>query len=210
MAHAKKYFANILTLYGPLILKLIDKIAHAGLPIKMICPDHGLIWRKAPEKIIEAYGRWGRQETEKKAVIVYDTMWHSTEAMAMEIAAGLRAAGVSALPMHLRRCDRSDIVTEILDAGALVVGSPTLNNGLFPTVADILCYIKGLKFKNKITAAFGSYGWSGEAVKLIRQEFEDMHLTPFDDGMRIAYVPTKDQLQTCFEYGKTIGKALGA
>ncbi len=101
------------------------------------------------------------------AVVVYDTMWHSTEMMAEAIVDALGQEGVDARPMHLRRCDRSDIMTEVLDAGAVIVGSPTLNNGLFPTVSDFLTYMKGLRPKNKIGAAFGSYGWSGEAVNLI-------------------------------------------
>ena len=208
MVHAKKYYANILTLYGPMILKVIDRIVKDKIDIRMICPDHGLIWRRSPERIIEAYGRWSRQEAERKAVVVYDSMWNSTEAMALEIAAGIRATGVTALPMHLHTAHRSDIMTEVLDAAAVVVGSPTLNNGLFPTVADILTYMKGLKPRHKIAAAFGSYGWSGEAVKLILKEFEAMNLAPLDAGLRIQYVPTADQMRSCWEYGQTIGNAV--
>jgi flavorubredoxin len=169
MLHAKKYFANILLLYSPLILKLLDTVAQLGLEINMICPDHGIIWRKDPGKIINAYAKWAKQEQEKKAVVVYDTMWHSTEAMADEIAAGIANEGVSVRPIHIRSSHRSEIMTEVLDAAAVVVGSPTLNNQLFPTVSDFLVYMKGLKPLNKIGAAFGSYGWSGEAVKLINK-----------------------------------------
>jgi len=210
MSHAKKYFANILLLYAPLILKTIDSITRSGLQIRMICPDHGVIWRKNPAKIIGAYAEWSRHVAKRKAVIIYDTMWHSTEKMALAIAEGIRETGVNALPVHIRKSHRSDIMTEVLDAGAVVVGSPTLNNELFPTVADVLTYMKGLKPKNKIAAAFGSYGWSGEAVKLINQEFEAMKLQLLDEGLRVQYVPTEEHLAACLEYGRNIGKALMA
>jgi flavorubredoxin len=208
MPHAKKYFANILLPYAPLVLKLIEQVKAMGLDIRMICPDHGILWRKDPGKIIDAYVRWGRQETEKKAVIIYDTMWHSTEKMANAIAAGLSEQGVAVRPMHLQKWDRSDIMTEVLDARAVVIGSPTMNNGLFPSLGDFLTYMKGLKPKNKIGAAFGSYGWSGEAVKLLTQELEAMKFEMIDPGMKVQYVPDESALSACFELGKKIGQAM--
>jgi flavorubredoxin len=208
MLHAKKYYANILLLYSPLILKLLDTVAQLGLEIDMICPDHGIIWRKDPGKIVNAYAKWAKQEQEKKAVVIYDTMWHSTEAMADEISAGIAAEGVSVRPIHIRSSHRSEIMTEVLDAAAVVVGSPTLNNQLFPTVSDFLVYMKGLKPLNKIGAAFGSYGWSGEAVKLINKELEAMKFDIIDPGIKIQYVPEKKGLEACFELGQKIGKAI--
>ena len=208
MLYAKKYFANILLLYSPLILKLLDKVAELGLEIDIICPDHGIIWRKDPGKIIGAYAKWSKQEPEKKALVVYDTMWHSTETMANLIAAGIAAEGVAARPIHIRSSHRSEIMTEVLDAGAVIVGSPTINNQLFPTVSDFLTYMKGLKPQNKIGAAFGSYGWSGESVKLINKELEAMKFDVIDPGIRIQYVPDQDGKETCFELGRKIGKAI--
>ena len=208
MPHAMKYFANILLLYSPLILKLVDRVKKLGFSIDMICPDHGVMWRNDPAKIIKAYVEWATQKPAKKAVVVYDTMWHSTEKMAKAIVAGLSEEGVQATPMHLRSCHRSDIITEILDAGAVVVGSPTLNNGLFPTVSDFLTYMKGLKPKNKIAAAFGSYGWSGEAVKLINKQLEEMKFELVDRGLKIQYVPDDQGIDSSYQLGKRIGEAL--
>ncbi len=208
MWHAKKYFANILLLYTPLILKLLDKIAELGLEIDMICPDHGIIWRSDPGKIIGAYAKWSKQEPEKKALVVYDTMWHSTETMANLIATGIVAEGVAVRPIHIRSSHRSEIMTEVLDAGAVIVGSPTINNQLFPTVSDFLTYMKGLKPQNKIGAAFGSYGWSGESVKLINKELEAMKFDVIDPGIRIQYVPDQKGKDACFELGRKIGKAI--
>ncbi|MEA1949435.1 MAG: flavodoxin domain-containing protein [Thermodesulfobacteriota bacterium] len=208
MFHAKKYYANILLLYSPLILKLLEKVTEIGLEIDMICPDHGIIWRKDPGRIINAYAKWASQEPEQKAVVVYDTMWHSTETMAEEIVQGIVDEGVIARPIHIRSSHRSEIMTEVLDAAAVVIGSPTINNQLFPTVSDFLTYMKGLKPKNKIGAAFGSYGWSGESVKLINQELEAMKFDIIDPGVKIQYIPDQDGKNACYELGKKIGKAI--
>jgi flavorubredoxin len=208
MPHAKKYFANILLLYSPLILKLVERVTQLGLGIDMICPDHGILWRKDPGKIINAYVQWSKQTTLKKAVIAYDTMWHSTEKMADAIAGGLAETGIDVRPMHLRKWHRSDVMTEVLDARAVLIGSPTLNNGLFPTVADFLTYMKGLKPKNKIGAAFGSYGWSGESVKLISDELIAMKFDTIDPGLKIQYVPDTEGLEAAYALGKKIGKAI--
>ncbi|MFZ7113077.1 MAG: FprA family A-type flavoprotein [Desulfatiglandales bacterium] len=208
MPHARKYFANILLPYAPLILKLVDKVKESGLALDMVCPDHGIMWRRDPAEIINAYVEWSTQKPKRKAVVVYDTMWHSTEAMAEAVAEALSLEGVYAKPVHLRRCDRSDIMTEVLDAGAVIVGSPTLNNGLFPTVSDFLTYMKGLKPQNKIGAAFGSYGWSGEAVKMISSELETMKFKLIDPGLKIHYVPDAEGLKACRELAGKIAAEL--
>ena len=208
MVHAKKYFANILLLYATHIDKLIRQVAEMKLNLRMICPDHGVIWRKDPGKIVKAYLDWCRQEPEKKAVVIYDTMWHSTEKMAEAVNAGIMAEGVPSRPMNLRAWHRSEVMTEVFDAKAVVVGSPTLNNGMFPTVADFLCYMKGLKPKNKIGAAFGSYGWSGEAVKLIENELTDMKIELAQPGLKVQFVPEKPVLDACHEFGRKIGRAV--
>ncbi len=208
MPHAKKYFANILMPYSPLILKLVDKVTDMGLELDMVCPDHGVIWRKDPSRIIKAYVEWSRMEPRRKAVIAYDTMWNSTQLMAETIADTLIAEGVDAKPMHLRACHRSDVMTEVLDAGAVIVGSPTLNNGIFPTVSDFLTYMKGLKPKNKIGGAFGSYGWSGEAVKVVEGELEAMKFDMKGGGVRSHYVPDEDELDECRSLAMEIARAL--
>jgi flavorubredoxin len=208
MPHALKYFANILLLYSHLILQLIDKVTQMNLAIKTVCPDHGIIWRQDPFKIIKAYAEWSRQSPKKKAVIIYDTMWKSTQMLAEAIAEGLLEEGVEAKPMHLRANHRSDVMAEILDAGAVIIGSPTLNNGLFPTVADFLTYMKGLRPNKKVAAAFGSYGWSGEAVKMINRELEEMKFDLVDPGLRVQFVPGETSLETALQLGRKIGRAL--
>jgi flavorubredoxin len=135
-------------------------------------------------------------------------MWHSTEKMAHAIVAGIKQEGVTAKPLHLRKWHRSEIMTEVLDAKAVVFGSPTLNNQLYPSLADFLTYMKGLKPLNKIGAAFGSYGWSGEAVKLLNKELEAMKFDLIDPGLRVQYVPDPDALEASYELGRKIGQAV--
>lgn len=205
---AKKYFANILLLYSAKIQKLIESVKEKGLVFDMICPDHGIFWRKSPASIIDLYAKWSRHEAEKKAVVIYDTMWHSTKVMAESIVKGLSKEGVHARPMSLGKWHRSDIMTEVMDAKAIIVGSPTLNNNLFPSVSDFLTYMKGLRPKDKIGAAFGSYGWSGEAVKLINTELEAMKFDIVDPGLKIQYVPDQSGLEAGFQLGEKIGQAI--
>lgn len=206
LSQSAKYYANILLLYSPLVQKLLASVQKSGMKIDMIAPDHGLIWRSHPQKIIEAYDNWSQQKARKKAVLIYDTMWQSTETMAHAIADGLNQEGVDFKMLNLKHNHRSDVMTEILDAKALLLGSSTLNNGILPTMADMLCYMKGLKPVGKIGAAFGSYGWSGESVKLLTQALDDMKIKVVDEGIRVKFAPTQQDLERCMELGRKIGK----
>ena len=208
MEHASKYYANILYPYSPLIKKLLAKVAELKLDIKMIAPDHGVIWRSNFDQILKAYGDWSNYKGGKKALIIYDTMWHSTEKMAKAIASGIEKEGVYADLIDLKVHHRSDVMTRVLTARALVLGCPTLNNGLLPRMAGFLMYMRGLKPQNKLAAAFGSYGWSGESVKLMVGALEEMKLKIIDEGQRVKYVPTHDNLKECVEMGRQIGKAI--
>ncbi len=210
IAHSAKYYANILLLYSPLVQKLMATVQKMGLKIGMIAPDHGLIWRSSPGKILESYLDWSGQKVKKKALLIYDTMWQSTEAMANAIADGLQQEGVDFKLLSLKHNHRSDIMTEVLDSKALIMGSPTLNNGIVPTMADMLCYMKGLKPVGKIGAAFGSYGWSGESVKIINEALEEMKIEVVDEGVRVKFAPTHEDLNRCVELGKKIGKLVKA
>lgn len=208
MVHAKKYFANILLPYSQLIKKLIADVQKMDLKIDMIAPDHGLIWRDNPLQIVSAYDEWSKQVAKQKALIIFDTMWHSTEMMAKAIADGLVENGTSIKLMDLCADHRSDIITQLLDAKAVIIGSATLNNGMLPRMADMLCYMKGLRPVGKIGAAFGSYGWSGEAVKLITKSLEEMKIKVLNPGLSLQFVPDHEGLRKCVELGREIGKAI--
>jgi flavorubredoxin len=205
--HAAKYYANILLLFSPLVRKLIAKVTEMGLDIDMIAPDHGLIWRKDPAGIIDAYGKWSRQESGRKALVIYDTMWQATEKMAYAIAEGLKEEGMDFKLLNLKLNHRSDVMTEVLDSRALVLGSATINNGIMPTMADMLSYMKGLRPAGKVGAAFGSYGWSGEAVKLITEAMLQMDIKLVGEGVRAKYTPKREDLDRCTELGRQIARA---
>ncbi|MCG6931388.1 MAG: flavodoxin domain-containing protein [Desulfofustis sp.] len=208
MDQAAKYYANILYLYNPLVRKLLAKVAEMNLDIRMIAPDHGVIFRTHINEILTAYDEWSKNRFDEKALIIYDTMWHSTEKMAVAIARGIEQAGVFSEMINLKVHHRSDVMTKVLNAGALVLGSPTLNNGLLPRMAGFLMYMRGLKPQNKVAAAFGSYGWSGECVKLLNEAIQDMRLELVDEGLRFKYVPTDEDLKECVALGRRIGEAV--
>ncbi|MDR2935202.1 MAG: flavodoxin domain-containing protein [Candidatus Adiutrix sp.] len=207
---ALKYFANILTPYTGPIAAVLKSVVDSGLlaKIKIICPDHGLIWRDNISEIVNCYARWVKQEPTRKAVVVYDTMWKSTEKMAAELADALSVEGVLVRRMSLKSCHRSDVATEIYDAGAVLVGSPTLNNGLYPTIAELLSYMRGLKFKNKIGAAFGSYGWSGEAAKMVQAALGEMKFQMPAPEVRYMWVPTEADLEPVRALARSVAAAL--
>ena len=205
----KRYYANILLPYAPQALKLLEVFPSLNLDIALIAPDHGPIWRgDLLLKPLELYGKWAKQAPVKQALVIYDTMWHSTEKMAFEIADGIRSTGVEVKVMALDGHSRSDVAAEMLDIGALVVGSPTINNGLFPRTADVLTYLKGLRPKNLIGAAFGSFGWSGEAVAQINDYLKAMNVELVSDGLKIKYIPAEAELVQAWDFGKQIGEKL--
>ena len=208
LRHAAKYYANILLLYSPLVQKLLAQVRDLKLQIDMIAPDHGLIWRRNPGRIVEAYNEWSLQKCRDKAVIIYDTMWHSTECMAYAVGRGLLEEGVQYRLFNMRLSHRSDVITELLDARAVILGSPTLNNGIMPTMADMICYMKGLKPANRVGAAFGSYGWSGEAVKLLTEALEGMKIRVVGTGPRAKYIPADEDFAKCEELGRQVGRAV--
>ncbi|MBU2227169.1 MAG: FprA family A-type flavoprotein [Proteobacteria bacterium] len=207
---AATYYANILLPYSPLVLKLLEKVAAAGLSFRLIAPDHGPIWRKDMAGIVERYRKWAAQKPTAKAVVFYATMWHSTEKMARAISEGLAAGGLHVKLLSMDKAHRSDVAYEILDAGAIAVGSPTLNNHLLPNMADILTYLRGLKPRNLVGAAFGSYGWSGEAVKEIEEILASMKIEPAGEGISVKNVPDGGVLLRCYELGLKMAEMVGA
>jgi anaerobic nitric oxide reductase flavorubredoxin len=211
MEEAITYYANILMPFSPLIIKKIQEVVEMKIPIEMIAPSHGIIWRKDPMKIVNAYMDWSTGKTIKqKAVIVFDTMWGSTDKMARAIADGINSQGVEVKLLKLRATDNTDIVTEILDAKAVIVGSPTLNNGMFPSLGQFLTYITGLKPKGKLWSFFGSYGWGGGAVKGMAKIAKEAGFDILEPTVEAKWVPTAEELKKCFEFGQQIAQKIKA
>lgn len=206
MAEAAKYYANILWLFSPLVTRKIDEIQKLGLKIKVIAPSHGIIWRGNPIKIVEAYLKWAKGEAGNKILVAYDTMWGSTEKMALSMIEGIRSEGVEAMLFRLPVSDRGDIIKEFLDARGILIGSSTINNGVLATVAPFLEELQGLRPVNKVAAAFGSYGWGGGAVKTIEDKLQKAGIKIVAPAITVNWVPDKNELQKCFEFGREFAK----
>lgn len=207
---ALKYFANILTLYSDKILKKIDEILALKLPVDIIAPSHGVIWRKDPLQIVRKYQEWAHQVPAKTALIVYDTMWNATEKMAKAIAEGLIECGVDCKVCHAALSDSNDLMVDIFKAKLIVLGSCTHNNGILPSMAKILEEMRGLRFKNKIGAAFGSYGWSGESVRDIEEVFKKAGIPLVRSGMKVKWQPGEAELDACRAMGRELAAAVNA
>ena len=205
---AATYYANIVLPYSPIVLRALEKVTAKGWKINIIAPDHGPVWRKDLGKILELYSKWAGQKPTAKAVVVYATMWHSTEKMACAIAEALAGAGIKVKLMSMNEAHRSEVVYEVLNAGALIVGSSTLNNNILPQMADVMTYLKGLKPANLIGAAFGSYGWSGESVKDLEAILKEMKVEIAAAAVSVKHVPDESILEKCSELGRTIAAVL--
>ncbi len=204
-----KYYANILLLYSPQVLKLLEVFPTLNLDVKYIATDHGPVWRGADvAKPLALYAKWAAQKPEPRAVIVYDTMWGATDRMARSIADGLRSAGAGVQVFNMHSSARSDVATAVLSAGALIVGSPTLNNMMFPSVADVLCYLKGLRPKIQLGGSFGSFGWSGEAPGQIAEQLKAMNIEMAADPLKLKFASANADFDACFDYGEKIGKMI--
>ena len=206
LPEAQKYYANIVMPYGPQVVKALEALQ--GIEIEVIGPSHGIIWRKYIPEIKATYERWAKGKTEKKALVVYDTMWGSTELMAKAILRGLIEEGIPTKMYRLGVSDNSDIVQEVLESRGLVLGSPTLNNGVFPSVAEFSTYIKGLRPKGRIAAAFGSYGWGkGAVTKALTADLQAAGMEVAEE-LQVQFVPQQDALQRCEELGRRMAKRI--
>lgn len=207
---AEKYYCNILNLYSPMAAKKIQAILAMNLKISMICPSHGVIWKDNPMQIVERYQRWADAYQENQITIVYDTMWQSTRKMAEAIANGIREAApdTTVKIMNITHDDKNDVLTEIWRSKAVLVGSPTINYGHSFAIAGLLEMMKGLKFKKKKAAAFGSYGWSGDAVKQINSRLQEAGFELVNEGIAKLWVPDQTELDDCKAYGQAFAQAL--
>ncbi|MDD5495853.1 MAG: flavodoxin domain-containing protein [Candidatus Omnitrophica bacterium] len=208
MDEAVIYYANILWPLGQIILKKIEDVLRMNIPIKMIAPSHGIIWRKDPMKIVKAYMSWAKNETKRKAVIVYETMWNSTEKMARAICEGIKDSGVSVKLFDIARSDRTEVISQMLDAQGFMFGSSTHGNDMLPTIAGFLEFLKGLKPKGRVACAFGSYGWGGGAVNSMESVLKEAGVNIAQPSISVKYVPDTGELKRCYEFGVNFAKML--
>ncbi|WP_353096163.1 anaerobic nitric oxide reductase flavorubredoxin [Tissierella praeacuta] len=201
---AIKYYANILTPFSSLVTKKIEEVLSLNLPLNMIATSHGVIWRNNPAQIVEKYLEWANAYQENQITIVYDTMWNGTRRMAEAIAEGIKSVDkdVTVKLYNAANSDKNDVITELFRAKAILFGSSTVNKSIMHATAGILEMIKGIGFKNKKAAAFGSYGWSGESVAVIEQKLNDAKLELIQDGIKELWNPDEKAVRRCIEFGK--------
>lgn len=204
----KEYYYNIVLPYSPQVLKTLPIVE--SLDIDMIAPDHGLIHRgeKSVKFIVDMYRQLAEQKPQQRAMVIYDTMWHSTEKMAYAVCSGLEEAGVPTRLMSVKSNHHSDVMTELASCGAVIAGSPTHNNTIMPLMASTLTYMKGLRPQNRVGGAFGSYGWSGESAKVLHEMLASMGMDMPADFVKCNWTPRHEALRACVELGKTVGEAL--
>jgi flavorubredoxin len=200
---AIKYYANILTPFSMFVGKKIEEILGFNLPVDMIAPSHGIIWRDNPAQIIEAYMKWSQDYQENQITIVYDTMWNATRKMAEAIAEGIRSVdgNVAVKLFNVAHADKNDVITEIFKSKAVLAGSSTVNKSIMFAISGILDMVKGLGFKNKKAAAFGSYGWSGESLAILNERLKDAKFEVVSDGIRELWNPDEEALGRCRSFG---------
>ena len=202
------YYANILMPFGTIIKQKIAEFEKLGIEIDMIAPDHGVIWRKDPKWVIQKFLDMANGKAEERAVIIYDTMWHNTEKLALFISEGIRETGLDCRVIKLRATPLSVAIKELWRARGCLIGSPTLNNAMYPKVGEMLTYLRGLRPKNRIAGAFGSFGWAGGAVKEIYEEIKKMGLEVFEPGLGVNYKASREDQEKCREFGRQFAARL--
>jgi flavorubredoxin len=210
-AEAEKYYANILTPYSRQVVQKIREVLALDLPLEVICPSHGVIWRSNPAQIIEKLLAWADDYREDQITIIYDTMWGGTRAVAERIAEGIQQADprVNVKLFNVGLCDRNDLVTEVFKSRMIVVGSPTHNRGILTSVAAILEEVRGLGFRGKKAAAFGCYGWSGEGPGMILEHLKQAGFEVVDEVLRVLWVPGREEIEQCLQFGRGLAVTRG-
>lgn len=210
MEEAAKYYANILWPFSSLIARKLDEIRRMNVPLKMIATAHGISWRKNPGQILEAYTRWATNESRPGIVVAYETMWGSTAKMARKIVEGIIAEGVSVKLFDVAVSDRTEIIYEMFGAKGYLIGSSNHDSGILPNMVSFLEFLKGLKPQKRFGAAFGSYGWSGLAIKQLETILGDCGIEQKQAPLTIQYAPDAEGLQRCFEFGRAFARTVKA
>lgn len=191
---AMKYFANILNPFAPILKKKLEEIASFNLPIEMIAPSHGAIWREDPLQIVNKYAEWAQAYQEDQVVVAYDTMWEGTAKIAHKIADEIHIQSPDTVVKlyNISKSDKNEVMTEVFKSKAVAVGSPTVSNSILSSVAGWMEFMKQLKFRNKKAAAFGCYGWSGESVKVLQEKLKEGGFQVVEENVKSLWNPDEE------------------
>lgn len=206
MKEAMKYYANILSPFSPLVANKIKEILDMNIPIDMIAPSHGVIWRENPLQIVEKYAEWAAAYQENQITIAYDTMWEGTAKIAHEIAREIAEQSPDTVVkvFNVAKADKNEIMTEVFKSKAIVVGSPTVSSDILSSVSGWLAFLKQLKFKNKKAATFGCYGWSGESVKILKEKLTEAGFAVIDDELKSLWNPEDEDFAKIPKFVKSL------
>ena len=202
-----KYYANILWPLGPMIEKSVNNLLTMNLPIDFVAPSHGLVWKSNINKVIEKYLSWTKNEVKNKVVVVYETMWGSTQIMAREIVRALTNNNIEVKMFDIAKTDFAEVAYEMLEAKAFVIGSSTHDNEMLAYIAGYMHFLKGMKPKNRIAVSFGSFGWAGGAVKEIATNLSSFGIEVIDQ-ISAKFKPNKEEMEKCYQAGEKLSKAL--
>ncbi len=208
MYESARYYANIMWPYSMFMHKKMEEIGSMKIDIDMIAPSHGIIWRNNPGKAIKSHLEWSQDKTKRKVIVVYETMYGATREMARKIVEGLVDNDVTVKLYDINESDRSDIITEMLDAGGFIIGSSTHDKNVLPTMAGFLEYLKGISPKGRLVAAFGSYGWASSAVRTIENLFQSLDMEIALPGLTFKYFASEEELKKCYDYGVKFSERL--
>lgn len=203
---AIKYYANILTPFSRQVKKKIEELGKLELAVDMICPSHGVIWREDPLQIVEKYKTWAQDYQENRLLIFYDTMWNGTKRLAKAIVDGIRSTDtdLEIKVCHSALADHTELVTEVFRSKAVLAGSPTVNRGILSSMAAMLDLFKGLGFKKKKAAAFGTYGWSGESVKIVQERLKEAGFEVYEEGLSALWNPDDEAIERAQSFGRQL------
>lgn len=204
-----KYYANILTPFSAMVTKKINEVLSFNLPVDFICTSHGVIWRKDPAQIIKKYLEWAEGYKENQITVVYDSMWENTRLMGEYIVQGIREgdSSVNVKMYNISKTDKNDVILEIFKSKGVLFGSSTVNNGILSGMAGLMEEVRGLKFKGKKGASFGSYGWSGESVKMLNELAVKSGFDLVSDGIKVLWTPDNDGMKQCIEFGRKFAES---
>ncbi len=204
LEEARVYYANIVTPYSARVLKTLNDLA--GVPVEMIAPSHGVIWRRHAGEILKAYANWANGRPKPTVVVLYDSMWGSTARMAEAIYEGASQPGVSARLIALRQSNLTRLATEMLDCAAVAFGSSTLNQGMLPQAAAAVNYLTGLRFASRPAFAFGSYGWGKGGPEALDEALKAMKWEVVREPLKARFAPRENCLAECREAGRMLAE----
>ncbi len=202
----QKYFASVFNGQREWILKAVEKLEKMNLEIRVLAPSHGPVYTNNAKQTISKWAAWSKESYSKMVVVPYGTMYGMTAKCLNAIAEGIAQAGGVAVTFNLSQDKAVDALTALVEAPALIIGSPTYTHEIFPKVADFLNLLKTKKFSNRCSGVFGSFGWSGEASRKISDDLTALGFELVEKPLSVFGSPTEEDLEKAKQLGKAVAE----